>query len=133
MPNVSDRPLSVKLRPWLEEELRKDFDDRGETVSEGLRRVVEEWWAGRRLPAIEFRESLTGRRAAVEGGPEVWEIVSVLHDYEGDMEGLRDHFAWLDSQALDSALEYYQRFPESIDRLIENNERTARYLAERLG
>ncbi|MDP2481166.1 MAG: hypothetical protein Q8W49_11820 [Candidatus Palauibacterales bacterium] len=26
MPTVADRPLSVKLRPWLEEELREEFE-----------------------------------------------------------------------------------------------------------
>lgn len=133
MSSVADRPLSVKVRPWLEEELRREFRERGESVSEGLRRVLEEWWAEHRLPSIEFREGLAGRRAAVEEGPEVWEIVAVFRDYDGDTEGLREHFGWLDDEALDSALEYYERFPESIDALIEENERAARYLAERLG
>lgn len=133
MSTVARRPMSVKLRPWLEEELRREFEERGESISEGLRRVLEEWWAARHLSAIEFRDSPFGRRAAVEGGPEVWEIISVLRDYEGDVEGLREHFAWLDEEALDSGLEYYERFPEPIDALIEENDRTARYLSERLG
>lgn len=133
MPDVADRPLSVKLRPWLEEELRQEFEERGQSVSEGLRRALEEWWTARHLPAIEFREGPSGRRAAVEDGPEVWEIVSARRDYGDDREGLGEHFGWLDEEALDAALEYYERFPEPVDERIEENERTARYVAERLG
>lgn len=133
MSTVSDQPMSVKLRPWLEEELRTEFEERGESVSEGLRRLLEEWWALRNLPAIEFRDDVSGRRAAVRSGPEVWEIVAVLQEYQGDIEALREHFSWLDEEALDAALEYYDRFPEPIDQLIEENERTARFLADRIG
>lgn len=132
MSTVADRPLSVKLRPWLEEELRDDFRERGESVSEGLRRALEEWWVREHLPGIEFRDGLAGRRAAVADGPEVWEIVDVLRDYDGDVAGLRDHFAWLPEEALDAALAYRDRFPERVDRAIEENERMGRILADRL-
>lgn len=133
MSTVSDQPLSVKLRPWLEEELRNEFEERGESISEGLRRLLEEWWAVRNLPAIEFRDGVGGRRAAVRNGPEVWEIVSVYRDYAGDVDALHEHFSWLDEEALDAVLEYYDRFPEAIDMLIQENERTARFLADRIG
>lgn len=133
MSTVSDQPLSVKLRPWLEEELRAEFEERGESVSEGLRRLLEEWWALRNLSAIEFRDGVTGRRAAVRSGPEVWEIISALQDHEGDIDALSEHFSWLDEEDLDAALKYYDRFPEPIDELIQENERTARFLADRLG
>lgn len=133
MTPLSDQPLSVKLRPWLEEELRSEFEESGESVSAGLRRLLEEWWAVRNLPAVEFRDGVNGRRAAVKGGPEVWEIVSVLREYDGDREALQQHFSWLHQEALVAALEYYDHFPESIDGLIEENGRTARFLADRIG
>lgn len=133
MSTVADRPLSVKVQPWLEEALRREFDERGESVSAGLRRVLEEWWAVRHLPGIEFRETLRGRRAALEDGPEVWEVVSVLRDLGGDTEALAEHFAWLDEERLRSAVAYYERFPDPVDALLDENERAARYLAERLG
>lgn len=133
MSSVADQPLSVKVKPWLEEELRREFEERSESVSAGLRRVLEEWWAVHHLPGIEFRDGLSGRRAAVEDGPDVWEIVALLRDYNGDRDALREHFGWLDEDALASAVAYYERFPESIDALLEENERTGRYLADRLG
>lgn len=132
MPSVADRPMSVKLRSWLDDELRREFEERGESTSEGLRRVVEEWWAEHRLGDIEFREGLSGRTAAVEDGPEVWEIVSALRDHDGEREGLREHFGWLDEDKLEAALEYYERFPDRVEARIEENERAGRFLAERL-
>lgn len=133
MSTVADRPMSVKLRPWLDEELRREFEERGESTSEGLRRILEEWWTLQHLHEIEFRQTLGGRRAAVREGPEVWEIVSVARDYGDDVDGLREHFGWLDEESLDAALAYYEVFPERIDVLIEENRRTGRYLSERLG
>ena len=56
MSTVADQPLSVKVKPWLEEELRREFEERDESVSAGLRRVLEEWWAIHHLPGIEFRD-----------------------------------------------------------------------------
>lgn len=133
MPTVADRPMSVKFRSWLDEELRSEFEERGESTSEGLRRIVEEWWAERRLQDIEFREGLSGRRAAVEDGPEVWEIVSAFRDHGGDREGLSEHFGWLADEKIEAALEYYERFPDRVEAQIEENERAGRFLAERLG
>ncbi len=133
MPTVANRPMSVKLRPWLDEALRSEFEERGESPSEGLRRILEEWWVDRHLEDVEFREGVSGRRAAVEGGPEVWEIVAALRDHDGDREALAEHFGWLRTAALDAALAFYDRFPDRIDTLIDENERVGRYLSERLG
>lgn len=133
MSTVADRPVSVKLPPWLEEELRQEFEERGLNTSEGLRRILEEWWVGRHLPRIEFREGLTGRRAALRDGPEVWEVVAVSEDYGQDDEGLAEHFGWLDREALEAALVYYERFPERVQEELAENERIGRRLSERLG
>lgn len=132
MPSVTEHPLSVKLRPWLAEELLEEFEARGESVSEGLRRALEEWWASRHLFGIEFRDGPTGRRAALEDGPEVWEVIAVWRDADGDLERLREHFAWLDEDALEAALVYRDRFPERVEEVLAENERVGRYLAERL-
>ena len=56
----------------------------GEGPSSGLRRVAEEWWAMQRFPAIAFRDGVSGRRARLRGGPDVWEVVAVWRDYDPD-------------------------------------------------
>lgn len=84
------------------------------------------------FPAIEFRDGPAGRRAALRGGPEVWEIIMVWRNYAPDLDGLRAHFDWLPPEALDQALAYYERNSESIDALIEENERVLHWLEKQL-
>lgn len=118
------RPLCARLSPELEEELAVFFDEHGWGPSEGLRVVIEEWVAASAIPDIEFRSGPLGRRAAVRGGPEVWEIVSVAHEAPADHD-LYAHFSWLDRRKVLAALEYYERFPEPIDAILARNERLA--------
>lgn len=133
MSKLSDQPTSFRLPAWLEDELKEEFERAGMSTSEGMRRALEEWWALRAYDHIEFREGLTGRHAAVRGGPEVWEIVMVASSYGEDREGLREHFGWLETEAVDEALDYYDRFPDRVDDRIEENERVGEALADRLG
>lgn len=121
--------MTTRLPDWLERDLRDFFRERGRGPSEGLRHIAEEWWVREHHPDIEFRDGIFGRRAALREGPEVWEIVMVWRAYEPDIDGLRHHFDWLDPRLLDEALRYYDRFPESVDALVDDNERVGRQLA----
>ncbi|HEX6747572.1 MAG TPA: hypothetical protein VF092_09815 [Longimicrobium sp.] len=95
-----------------------------------MRRVAEEWWTLQNLSAIEFRNGVTGRRASVRGGPDVWETVMVQRDYGDDREGLYQHFSWLAPGDVDQALTYAEKFAVSIDDRIAQNERVAGELAQ---
>lgn len=66
-------PLAVRLPRWLEEQLRQDFQEMEITPSEGLRQILEEWWVGRRYPALEYRGQEFVRTASIRGGPTVTE------------------------------------------------------------
>lgn len=125
------KPISTRLPDWLRAKVAEESRAYGEGPSEALRRVVKEWWVHKELEHLEFRDSPLGRRAAVRGGPEVWEVVSVWRDYE-DPAAFREHFGWLPPEALDEAITYSERFEEEIDLLIDTNERLGRYLSERL-
>lgn len=121
--------LSTRMKGWLRGEIVDFGRQHREGPSEALRRVAEEWWAMSRFPAIEFRDGVTGRRAAVRGGPDVWEIVMVAKDLEPDRTGPYDHFGGnVPREALDQALAYYERFPDEIDHRIEENLRVAERL-----
>ncbi len=122
------RTFSTRLPGWLEAELREAFHTSGEGASEGLRRIVEEWWAMDRYPKLEFRDGAFERRVALRDGPEVWEIVYVQREYGADLEGLCEHFGSLDREAIDQALQFYRRCPAAIDRKIDENERVGRRL-----
>lgn len=124
--------LTARLDDWLKEEIVEFWRAHGEGPSGGLRRVAEEWWAMKEFPAIEFRDGISGRRAVVRGGPDVWEVVAAARAYGDDREGLYEHFGgFVDREALEQALAYASRFPEQVGALIAENERIEALLRRR--
>jgi len=123
-------PATTRLPDWLERAFRTFWREHGEGPSVGLRRTVEEWWATQQFPAIEFRDGVSGRRAGLREGPDVWEVAMVARDYGNDLGRLATHFGGRVSRdALTQALAYAARFPEEIDQWIAENERVGRFLA----
>lgn len=121
---------TTRLADWLERDLRAFWQEHGEGPAVGLRHVVEEWWAMQHFPAIVFRDGISGRRAALRDGPDVWEVMMVARDYGDDMGGLAGHFGGaILPDALTQAVAYAERFPEEIDGWIAENERIGRFLA----
>jgi len=118
------RPLCTRIPAGIEAELERRFDELAWSPSEGLRNVVREWLTLGRFPGLEFRDTALGRRAAVRGGPEVWEVAAVAGDAGADAR-VREHFSWVDAAALDEAVGYAEAFPDEIRRIIERNRRLA--------
>ncbi|HET8656446.1 MAG TPA: hypothetical protein VFL93_13075 [Longimicrobiaceae bacterium] len=122
--------MSVRVDDWLKAEIEEFWRTHGQGPSSGLRHVAQEWWAMQHFPAIVFRDGVSGRRAALREGPDVWEVVAVARDYGKDVEGFREHFApFVPADHLDQALAYAERFPDAVDAMIEQNERVERMLA----
>jgi|1185.fasta_scaffold38015_1 uncharacterized protein (DUF433 family) len=121
-------PITTRLPEWLEAELNGAFAAAGEGRSEGLRRIAEEWWTLEHFPAIEFRDGVTGRRASLRGGPDVWEIAMVARDLGDDREGLYAHFGWIAREHLDQALAYAEKFAAEVNERVELNERVGRQM-----
>lgn len=119
------RPLCTRLPTGLESELGTRFDALEWSPSEGLRSVVREWLALQRFPSLEFRDTALGRRAAIRGGPEVWEVAQVAEDAGRVDDRLETHFAWVAPAELEVALAYAAAFPEEISRILERNRRLA--------
>jgi len=129
---VSMPTMSARVDDWLKESLEAFWRAHGERPSTGLRRVAEEWWAMQEYPAITFQDGVSGRRARLRQGPDVWEVVAVWRDYDPDREGFYDHFApHVAREQLDQALAYSERFPDEIDAMIAQNERLERLVSGR--
>lgn len=121
--------ITARLDDWLRSEIERFWKARGEGPSSGLRRVVEEWWAMSHFSAIAFRDGVSGRRAVLRGGPDVWEVVMVARAYGADRSGLHEHFGGaIPPEALEQALAYADRFPAEIEAMIAGNERVERML-----
>ena len=82
-------------------------------------------------PGVTFRPGPTGRRAALAGGPDVWEVIAALNavrdeDPEIDPAELLRQLAevtGLASVQVGVALRYYAAYPDEIDeRIVLNNE-----------
>lgn len=121
--------LTARIDDWLDEEIRRFWEERGVGPSSGFRRVAQEWWTLQRFPRLEFRDGVTGRRAGLRGGPDVWEVVRLARELDQDLDALHDHFGGhLDREALGQALEYAERFPEAVTEMLEESERIERML-----
>jgi len=124
--------LTTRLPEWLGVELREEFAQYGEGPSEGLRRVVEEWWVRKNLPAIEYRDSLDGPRPAMKEGPELWELIMIHRSYGDDLDGISEHYGGLSHEGMKQGLAYYRLFPDSIDEHLRENDRLMRLMQEKL-
>lgn len=121
--------LTARLDEELKEEIVRFWRAHGAGPSSAMRHVAEEWWAMQQFPLIIFREGVSGRRAALRGGPDVWEVVAVARDYAQDGEGLREYFApFVTAEAIEQALAYAERFPQQIDAAIADNLRVEKLL-----
>lgn len=121
--------MTARIDDWLKEDVETFWAAHGEKPSAGLRRVMQEWWAVQRFPVITFRDGVSGRRATLRDGPDVWEVVMVARDYGDDRGGLYDHFAgFVESDIVDQALAYAERFPDEIAAMLTENARVERLL-----
>jgi hypothetical protein len=153
MPNDG---ITTRLHPKLKAALEGFWRDRGETPSAGLRHVAEEWWTLQHLPRLHFRDGVSGRRASLRQGPDVWELVMVARDYGFDPTDLADdpwtvestsgpewhfyvpqeitdrlnaHFGGaVHHEDMRQGLLYAGFFPKTVSREIEANARAARAL-----
>lgn len=131
------RPTSFRLQEALLERLNEEAGAAGMSVTSLVSALLDEGLKTRRFPGIVYRNGPTGRRAALVGGPDVWELVRAIKNAPGDGERRIRHVAGqlgLPVQRLQLAVDFYMRFPEEIDERIDADQRAAarlRELAER--
>ena len=123
-------PITTRLPDWMDREIRGYWERQGVKPSPGYRRTIEEWWVSANLSLLEFREGVSGRRAGVRGGPDVWEVALVARELDDEGVQLEDHFGGrLSREATQDALRYIRRFPEAIADQLRENERVGQVLA----
>jgi hypothetical protein len=112
--------VSVRLDDTLAERLRLRARAAGESLSDRLRRYAEEGSRRDEHPLITFRDGPAGRRAAVVGGPDVWEIVMWLEDLASEDDPVRVLSAEQDISRplIDAALRYRDVYPDEVEARI---------------
>ncbi|MHB8575887.1 MAG: DUF433 domain-containing protein [Dehalococcoidia bacterium] len=85
----------------------------------------------RRVPGVVYVDGAVGRRARVIGALDVFEIIKQYREVGYSRERLTAEFDWLTAQQLDTAVAFYEAFPEEIDeRLALEDEVTPAWLRE---
>src|SRR5438309_8183820 len=74
---------SVRLDDELRQQLARAAAAEGTTVTELIERCVREGLACAAHPGIVFKPGPSGRRAALAGGPDVWEVAAALRHVTG--------------------------------------------------
>ena len=122
------RPTSFRLPEELLDRLEVESCSAGTSVTQLVSVVLDEGLKTRRFPGVVYRAGPAGRRAALVGGPDLWEVVRDLAHAPGrgmDRVGNLAAETGLPAASVLLAADFYTEFPEEIDALIDANERAA--------
>jgi uncharacterized protein (DUF433 family) len=101
---------------------------RGEAKARTAERLIDEGLRMEDHPGIVFRDGPAGRRAALAGGPDVWEIVATLEgtDLTGE-EAIAATATWgaLTHAQVRVAVRYYADYGDEVDERIAHNREEA--------
>jgi len=114
-------PVSVRFPSALDRWVRQQASLERRSVAEMVRILTEEARVTRLFPQIVFRDGPSGRRAAFLDGPDVWQVLEPYVLSGGDTGILRVSWPHLPPWKLETALRYYEVFPEEIDARIARN------------
>ena len=130
---MASRHLSIRIDPASFERLERESHRMRMSRSEVARTLLEEGLRMEAHPGIVFRDGPTGRRAAVSGGPDVWEVIGGFPEGDFRDEAVKyvAEFVSLPEWKIRAAVDYYREFREEIDERIRlNDEATAEGYAE---
>jgi uncharacterized protein (DUF433 family) len=117
---------SIRLDDELRSQLAAQAAAERTTVTELIERFVREGLDGAAHPGIVFKPGPAGRRAALAGGPDVWEIVAALRQTTGSeserVAAIAEQFGMHERQVV-IALNYAAAHREEIEARIDANDR----------
>ncbi len=117
---MSAVPLSIRLPERTVGRLA-DHANRSSMAPRTLaQRYIEEGLRMDEHPLVRFADGPSGRRARLIGGPDVWEVIAVAQDNDGDV---KETAAYLEMPVghVQAAASYYGAYPQEIDERIERN------------
>jgi len=100
----------------------------GEPKTRVGERLLDEGLRMAEHPGIVFRDGPAGRRAALAGGPDVWEVIATVKGAEETGEAaIAATAAWasLSPAQVRTAVRYYADYRDEIDSRIRQNLETA--------
>jgi uncharacterized protein (DUF433 family) len=101
---------------------------RGEAKARTAERLIDEGLRMEDHPGVAFRDGPSGRRAALAGGPDVWEIIETLKGTKlAGEQAISATAEWgaLTHAQVRTAVRYYADFRDEVDERIAHNSREA--------
>jgi hypothetical protein len=116
---MATKAKGIRISDELDHAIQRESETRGKSWSAITNELLEEAIRMRRAPGIVFVDGATGRRAALPGGLDVWEIIATWQEGGRSYEELRQNYPWLTESQLRAALAYYELYPSEIDARLE--------------
>ncbi|MBW8876123.1 MAG: DUF433 domain-containing protein [Acidobacteria bacterium] len=116
---MATKAKGIRISDELDHAITRESAVRGKSWSAITAELLEEAIRMRRVPGIVFVDGATGRRAALAGGLDVWEIIATWREGGRSYEDLRRNYPWLTETQLRAALAYYELYPSEIDARLE--------------
>jgi len=127
------RPTSFRLPEDLLEQLDREADASGASVTSLVASLLSEGINTRRFPGVIYRDGPTGRRAGLVAGPDIWEVIRAVGTANGRGEKRLHAVADSTGLALSKirlAVDFYSAHPDEIDRRIQADDREAERIRE---
>src|SRR5438477_2275541 len=110
--------VSMRLQEEQLERLRRMARRLGRTVAETSALLTEEGLRRSEFASIDFRDSMVGRQAYIQGSSlAVWEVILVARSYAMDAGRTAAHLQWPAARVL-AALNYAAAFRGEIEAAI---------------
>ena len=128
------RPTSFRLDDELLKRLEAESRVASTSVTSLVGSLLDEGLKTRQFPGVAYRPGPAGRRAALVGGPDVWEVIRDLRRWPGRgmerVERLAEALG-LPVSIVRLATDFYCAFPAEIDARIEADESAAEQIRRR--
>lgn len=116
---MATKAKGIRISDQLDREITYESETRGKSWSAITSELLEEAIRMRRVPGIIFVDGATGRRAALAGGLDIWEIIATWREGGKSYETLRQNYPWLSEGQLRAALAYYELYSAEIDSRLD--------------
>ena len=114
--------ISMRLPAASGRRLKRLANRHGWTPSDASARLVEEGLRRSEFAFIDFRDSIIGRQAYVQGSSlAVWEVILLCRGYMNNLQKVAKHLHWPLAK-VQAALNYAVAFADEINEALAENE-----------
>ncbi|HEV2325069.1 MAG TPA: hypothetical protein VGS10_14055 [Terracidiphilus sp.] len=114
--------ISMRLPEASGKRLRRMANRHGWTPSDTSARLVEEGLRRSEFAFIDFRDSIIGRQAYVQGSSlAVWEVILLYRGYQNNLQAVAKHLHWPQTK-VQAAVNYAEAFAGEINQALKENE-----------